>query len=198
MNGSLRGVAAIAGVGTYGLGECPGLSEFEIMTGAVQAALGEAGLTPADVDAVFCTSMQQNMGSLTLSEYLGIRPTFSDSSVIGGSSNLAHLLTAMMAIECGVCEVALIAYASNQRTISGRLVSSSRPDPYEAPYNPRQPITSYALSAARHMHEYGTTREQLAEVAVREAEEHQACLCATPVLILLPGQRPSHFHDLVG
>jgi acetyl-CoA acetyltransferase len=166
MTRSLRGVAAITGVGTYGLGEAPGLGEFEIMTGAIQAALAESGLGVADIDAVFCTSTQQNMGSLTLAEYLGIRPKFSDSSVIGGSSNLAHLLTAMMAIECGVCETALIAYASNQRSTSGRLISSSRPDPYEAPYNPRQPITSYALSAARHMHEYGTTREQLAEVAV--------------------------------
>jgi len=163
---SLRGTSAIVGVGTYGLGEVPGLSEYEIMTGAIENALGEAGLKAKDVDAVFCTSMQQNMGSLTLAEYLGIQPRFSDSSVIGGSSNLAHVLTAMMAIETGVCETALIAYASNQRSTSGRLVSSSRPDPYEAPYNPRQPITSYALSASRHMHEYGTTREQLAEVAV--------------------------------
>jgi len=163
---SLRGTSAIVGVGTYGLGEAPGLSEYEIMTGAIENALGEAGLKAKDVDAVFCTSMQQNMGSLTLAEYLGIQPRFSDSSVIGGSSNLAHVLTAMMAIETGVCETALIAYASNQRSTSGRLVSSSRPDPYEAPYNPRQPITSYALSASRHMHEYGTTREQLAEVAV--------------------------------
>jgi acetyl-CoA acetyltransferase len=162
----LRGKSAIVGVGTYGLGEAPGLSEYEIMTGAIENALGEAGLKPKDVDAVFCTSMQQNMGSLTLAEYLGIQPKFSDSSVIGGSSNLAHVLTAMMAIETGVCETALIAYASNQRTTSGRLVSSSKPDPYEAPYNPRQPITSYALSASRHMHDYGTTREQLAEVAV--------------------------------
>lgn len=162
----LRGTSAIVGVGTYGLGEAPGLSEYEIMTGAIENALGEAGLTAKDVDAVFCTSMQQNMGSLTLAEYLGIQPRFSDSTVIGGSSNLAQVLIAMMAIETGVCETALIAYASNQRSTSGRLVSSSKPDPYEAPYNPRQPITSYALSASRHMHEYGTTREQLAEVAV--------------------------------
>ena len=162
----LRGKSAIVGVGTYGLGEAPGLSEYEIMTGAIERALGEAELKAKDVDAVFCTSMQQNMGSLTLAEYLGIQPRFSDSTVIGGSSNLAQVLIAMMAIETGVCETALIAYASNQRSTSGRLVSSSKPDPYEAPYNPRQPITSYALSASRHMHEYGTTREQLAEVAV--------------------------------
>lgn len=162
----LRGTSAIVGVGTYGLGEAPGLSEYEIMTGAIENALGDAGLTVKDVDAVFCTSMQQNMGSLTLAEYLGIQPRFSDSTVIGGSSNLAQVLIAMMAIEAGVCETALIAYASNQRSTSGRLISSSKPDPYEAPYNPRQPITSYALSASRHMHEYGTTREQLAEVAV--------------------------------
>lgn len=162
----LRGTSAIVGVGTCGLGEAPGLSEYEIMTGAIENALGDAGLTVKDVDAVFCTSMQQNMGSLTLAEYLGIQPRFSDSTVIGGSSNLAQVLIAMMAIEAGVCETALIAYASNQRSTSGRLISSSKPDPYEAPYNPRQPITSYALSASRHMHEYGTTREQLAEVAV--------------------------------
>jgi acetyl-CoA acetyltransferase len=71
-----------------------------------------------------------------------------------------------MALQAGVCDVALIAYASNQRSAAGRLVSTSRPDPFESPYKPRQPITSYALAAARHMHEYGTTREQLAEIAV--------------------------------
>ncbi len=162
----LRGAASIVGAGTFGLGEAPGLNELEITSGAVTAALDDAGLRPADVDAVFCTSMTHNMGSLTLSEYLGIRPVFSDSSMIGGSSNLAHLLTAMMAIHTGQCKTVLIAYGSNQRSVSGRLVSTSRPDPYEGPYGPRQPITSYALSASRHMHEYGTTREQLAEVAV--------------------------------
>lgn len=162
----LRGAASIVGAGTYGLGEAPGLTELEITCGAVAASLADAGLRPADVDAVFCASVTHNMGSLALCEYLGISPRFSDSSMIGGSSNLAHLMTAMMAIATGQCEVALIAYGSNQRSASGRLVSTSRPDPYEGPYGPRQPITSYALAASRHMHEYGTTREQLAEVAV--------------------------------
>ncbi|MXY16883.1 MAG: thiolase, partial [Acidobacteria bacterium] len=162
----LRGAASIVGAGTYGLGEAPGLTELEITSGAVAASLADAGQRPADVDAVFCASVTHNMGSLALCEYLGISPRFSDSSMIGGSSNLAHLMTAMMAIATGQCEVALIAYGSNQRSASGRLVSTSRPDPYEGPYGPRQPITSYALAASRHMHEYGTTREQLAEVAV--------------------------------
>ncbi len=162
---NLRGAASIAGAGTFGLGEAPGLSELEITTGAVNAALDDAGLRPADIDAVFNASMTVNMGTLSLCEYLGIAPKFSDSSMIGGSSNLAHLMTAMMAIATGQCEVALVAYGSNQRSVSGRLVSTSRPDPYESPYGPRQPITSYALAASRHMHEYGTTREQLAAVA---------------------------------
>ncbi len=161
----LRGAASVVGAGTFGLGEAPGLSELEITAGAVRAALDDAGLAPADIDGVFCASMTHNMGSLTLSEYLGIAPAFSDSSMIGGSSNLAHLLTAVMAIATGQCEVALVAYGSNQRSASGRLVSTSRPDPFESPYEPRQPITAYALAASRHMYEYGTTREQLAAVA---------------------------------
>jgi acetyl-CoA acetyltransferase len=166
MSAGLRAASIVAGVGTYGLGETPGLSEFELLAGTAQAALGDAGLEIADVDAVFCTSMQHNMGSLSLAEYLGIRPKFSDSTVIGGSSNLSQVLIATLALQAGICDVALIAYASNQRSSAGRLVSSSRPDPYEAPYRPRQPITSYALAAARHMHQYGTTRAQLAEIAV--------------------------------
>ena len=162
----LRGAASVVGAGTFGLGEAPGFSELELTAGAARAALDDAGLRAADIDAVFCASVTHNMGSLALCEYLGVSPKFSDSSMIGGSSNLAHLMTAMMAIAAGQCDTALVAYGSNQRSASGRLVSTSRPDPYEGPYGPRQPITSYALAASRHMHEYGTTRAQLAEVAV--------------------------------
>ncbi len=166
MSASLRAASIVAGVGTYGLGETPGQSELELLAGTARTALDDAGLGISDVNALFCTSMQLNMGSLSLAEYLGIKPKFSDSTFIGGSSNLSQVLIATMALQAGVCDVALIAYASNQRSAAGRLVSTSRPDPFESPYKPRQPITSYALAAARHMHEYGTTREQLAEIAV--------------------------------
>lgn len=84
----------------------------------------------------------------------------------GGSSFVNYLTSATMALDAGLCDVALIVYGSNQRTASGRLVTASRPPAYEAPYNPRYPISAYAMAAARHMHEYGTTREQLADVAV--------------------------------
>ena len=100
------------------------------------------------------------------SEYLGIRPRFTDSTTLGGSSFVSHITPAALALEAGLCDVVLIAYGSNQRSATGRLVSNSYPDAYEGPYNLRQPITSYALAASRHMHQYGTTREQLAEVAV--------------------------------
>jgi acetyl-CoA acetyltransferase len=85
---------------------------------------------------------------------------------VGGSSFVSHLLHAAADIEAGLCEVALITYGSTQRSGGGRLVSGSEPLPYEAPYRPRYPVSMYALAASRHMHQYGTTREQLAQVAV--------------------------------
>jgi acetyl-CoA acetyltransferase len=71
-----------------------------------------------------------------------------------------------MALATGQVDVALIAYGSNQRSGTGKLVQSSRPSPWESPYKPMNPVSSYALAAARHMHQYGTTRAHLAEVAV--------------------------------
>ena len=106
------------------------------------------------------------MPALMAAEYLGIQPRFIDGTMSGGSSFVNYLTSATMALDAGLCDVALIVYGSNQRTASGRLVTASRPPAYEAPYNPRYPISAYAMAAARHMHEYGTTREQLADVAV--------------------------------
>jgi len=80
------------------------------------------------------------------------------------------MIAAVNALEAGLCKVALICYGSNQRTASGRLVSMSDPPPYEAPYKPRMPVAAYALAASRHMHEFSTTREQLAAVAVAARE----------------------------
>ncbi|KDB01682.1 thiolase, partial [Defluviimonas sp. 20V17] len=99
-------------------------------------------------------------------EYLGLKPKFFDSTNVGGSSFEMHLLQATLALEAGLCDTALICYGSNQRTAGGRLVSMSEPQWHETPYHPRHPITGYALATARHMYQYGTTREDLADVAV--------------------------------
>ncbi len=106
------------------------------------------------------------MASLSLGEYLGIRPRYSDATNVGGSSFVAHLAHAAAAIEGGRCEVALIAYGSTQRLVGRATASVQEISPYEAPYAPPLPVAAYALAAARHMHEFGTTPEQLAEVAV--------------------------------
>lgn len=166
----LRGKTAIVGVGLGGL---PGVlnaaldrSSMEIQTEAVHQALTDAGLKPSDVDGLFTGSSHAFMPALSTAEYLGIRPKISDTTMIGGSSFVGHLLPAAMALQYGLCDVALICYGSNQGSGFGKLKSMSEQQTYEAPYDPRHPITSYALAAARHMHQFGTRREDLAEVAV--------------------------------
>lgn len=165
----LRGRTAIVGVAESDLGEVgPGVTALDLTEQAAGRALDDAGLTIVDVDAVFSHSAFYSMPTVTLAERMGIRPRYSDSTAVGGSSFLAHLRHAAAAIDAGLCEVALIAYGSNQRSASGGLVASghSHIPSYETPFGPRLPVSAYALAAARHMHEFGTTREHLAEVAV--------------------------------
>lgn len=166
MSTELRGKAAIVGVGQAGLGEAPGLSAFDIMALSSAAALADAGLKLSDVDGFFCAMMEDSMPGLMAAEYLGIQPRFIDSTLVGGSSFVNYLITARAALDAGLCDVALICYGSNQRSASGKLVTVSRPPVYEAPYKARYPISAYAMAASRHMYEFGTTREQLADVAV--------------------------------
>jgi acetyl-CoA acetyltransferase len=164
---SLRGVASIAGVAESRLGEVgPAVTPLDLVAEASAAALEDAGLHKDDVDGLFTASAYYGMPGLNVGEHLGIRPRYSDSTSLGGASFVAHLHHAAVAIAAGACEVALIAYGSTQRSDGGRLVSVAESDPREAPHRPRYPISMYALAAARHMHEFATTREQLAEVAV--------------------------------
>jgi len=168
---SLRAGAAIVGVAESDLGEVgPGFTPLDLIGQATSRALDDAGLEKVDVDGLFSASAYYHMPTLSVGEYLGIRPRYSDATNMGGSSFVSHLFHAASAINAGFCEVALIAYGSTQRSASGRLVSGSEALPYEAPYKPRYPVSAYALAASRHMHEYGTTREQLAEVAVAARE----------------------------
>lgn len=163
---NLRGGAAVVGIGTAGCGAAPGWNSTELMAEAALQAISDAGLQLADVDGIFAATSTHAFPTLSVAEYLGLRPRVQDGTNIGGSSFEAHLLSATMALAAGQCDAALICYGSNQRTAGGRLVSMSEKQVHEAPYKPRHPITAYALAAGRHMHQFGTTREQLAEVAV--------------------------------
>src|SRR5207302_515023 len=89
---------------------------------------------------------------------------------IGGASVVAHVGHAVRAIATGACEVAVIAYGSTQRSDTGKLVTGADILPYERPYGPLFPISGYAMVMQRHMHEFGTTREQLAKVTVSASQ----------------------------
>lgn len=165
----LRATTAVVGVAESDLGEVgPHLSSLDLIGQATVRALDDAGLEKSDIDAVFCHSAFFQLPPVAAAEYLGIRPRYSDSTAVGGSTFVGYLRHATAAINAGMCDVALITYGSTQRSAAGGLVSSGKPlmKSYETPFRPRLPVTSYALAAARHMHEFGTTREQLAEVAV--------------------------------
>jgi acetyl-CoA acetyltransferase len=165
-NMTVRGRTAIVGVGGVGWGEAPGRSAIELLGEAAIAAVKDAGLELKDIDGLCAATSTHAFPTLSVAEYLGIRPAFFDGTNIGGSSFEMHLLQAALALEAGICNAVLICYGSNQRTAGGRLVSMSEPQWHEAPFKPRHPVTAYALAAQRHMHEYGTTREMLADIAV--------------------------------
>lgn len=168
----LRGSAAIAGVGHAGIGFATGHTEMEILVQAAHRAVADAGLTMQDIDGIATASVAATMWVMPVIEHLGIRPTFIESTMLGGSSFVAHLMPAIQALESGQCNAVLICYGSTQRTSTlsraeiGKVRSKMDPQPYESPYQPLNPLSSYAMSAARHMHQYGTKREHLAEVAV--------------------------------
>jgi acetyl-CoA acetyltransferase len=161
-----RGKTAIVSAATFGMGEAPGFTSKDLAAHASIAALSQANLRPGDVDALFICLSDDMLSGMTVAEYLGIRPKLTDNNRTGGSSFLIHAMSAALALESGQCDVALIAYGSNQRTATGKLANLIRTSPYEAPYKALSPISAYALAAARHMHQYGTTREQLGAVAI--------------------------------
>jgi len=171
MSESLRGRAAVVGVAESDLGQVtPGLTALDLAAQAAARALADAGLHPRDVDGLFSLVRGLQLPNLDVGQYLGVRPRYTDSTAIGGSSFLALLHHAALALTNHACDVALITYGSTARSDSGtgRLVRAAQPEQpdYDSEFQPRYPISAYALAAARHMYEFGTTREQLAEVAV--------------------------------
>ncbi len=170
----LRGKAVIAGVAdivspTGKLDKS--CRELEAM--AVRQALDDAGLSLADVDGLMVAG-QAAMGALETAQYLGIEPSYLDSTMSGGSSFEIHMEHALQAVANGLADVIVTVYSAIPRSAGGRHVGRGGADPFrpnptrefELPYGVMLPIGAYALSASRHMAEFGTTSEQLAQIAV--------------------------------
>lgn len=164
--GFTSGSAAIVGAATFGIGKCPGVSAVDMAARAAFLALADAGITLHEVDALYTSAPYEALGGLELAEYLGLTPKVTDCNRTGGSAFEVYVQQAAIALEAGLIDCALIAYGSNPASNPPPGVGMTRQSPWEAPYRPLAPISSYALAASRHMHLYGTTREQLAEVAV--------------------------------
>ena len=164
----MRGRVAIVGAAEADEhGKLPHKSAFMLHAEAARNALADAGLSLGDVDAVFSAGLW--MGSET-AEYLGIRPRYIDGTQIGGCSFIAHVQHAMAAIDAGIVDVALITHGESGASRIGMPGTRFGVDAFrlqfEQPFGLAGPPTGYALAATRHMHEYGTTSEQLAELAV--------------------------------
>jgi acetyl-CoA acetyltransferase len=156
-------------------GKVPGgQNALQIQAYAAKAALEEAGLGFEDVDGLLTAGTWGIPGSgslmaLTVAEYLGIQPALMDGTQIGGASFEAHVAHAALALQAGYCEVALITYGSTQRSERLRSLAGRGPGltlQFESPFGLPTPVGAYAMAAHRHMHEFGTTPEQLAEIAV--------------------------------
>lgn len=169
---SLSGAIAIVGVNEHPTRWAPEKTESRIMAECARAALEDCGLALHQVDGLFAAGISMGiMGVVQLAEYLNIKPRYLDGTNIGGSSFVAHVSHAAAAIHAGLCDVALVLYgssaASNAMAIGTGMGGAGR-DPagaFSSPYG-MTTVGSYALVAQRHMHEYGTTSEQLAEIAV--------------------------------
>lgn len=166
---SLKRACAIAGVAESRLGVVPDSTVMTLQAEAMVAALAEAGLEKSDVDAVFSSGNWGRLPQLQVAEYLGIRPSYSDNTSVGGASFEFHLGHAAAAIQAGLCKVAVILYGSTQRSRRERRIFEAHTDlgyQYETPYGLPIPVGAYALAASRHMAQYGTTSEQMADLAV--------------------------------
>lgn len=169
----IRGAAAVVGVADEvspsGVIDTP-LRELEARV--ITAALADAGLSLRDVDGLCTCTGGTLMHSVELAEYLGIAPRFTDATQIGGAGYGLYVEHAAAAIAAGLAETVVIVYASTPRAARKRgekgLGVFATPErlEWETPFGVMLPISAYALAANRHMASYGTTAEQLAQIAV--------------------------------
>lgn len=171
-------MAYIAGIYEHPVRRADGISTAQMHADVALGALADAGLTLNDVDGYFCGADAPGLGGLTMAEYIGLtKLRHVDTTESGGSAYLLHVSHAVQAIAAGHCNVALITMAdrplaAGAGTSLAGIDRSTMPNlPFQAGVPP-QPMYGYAMVARRHMHEFGTTPEQLAWVRV--AASHHA------------------------
>ncbi|MFM6991819.1 MAG: thiolase domain-containing protein [Rhodoferax sp.] len=167
--------AFIAGAFEHPTRKADDKSLAQLHAEVAKGALEDAGLTKDDVDGYFCDTEAPGLGPLSMVDYMGLKVRYMDNTDTGGSAYLLHVAHAAQAIAEGKCSVALITLAGRPRAAglnAEPVVDYNVPDmPYEQPYGPTV-VNTYGMVAMRHMHEFGTTSEQLAWIKV--AASHHA------------------------
>ena len=167
--------AAIVGIGESRVGSVPDRSALQLQADAAQAALADAGLKMSDIDGLLTTPVRVehwNMPCGVVAHHLGVRAKFLSTVDLAGASGCGMIHQAAMAIASGQCSTVLcvagqnlLTHGSRAKAVKSMAEGGSAHPQFEVPYGPLVP-SLYALVAQRHMHEYGTKPEQLAEVAV--------------------------------
>lgn len=166
---SVRAAAAIVGAAeTERIGVLPDVSAIELHAESARLAVADAGLTLADVDGVAAAGQSP----VAVAHYLGITPTYLDTTAVGGCSFLLHVRHAAAAIAAGLAEVVLVTHGESGRSRVGmapRMMDPSSPlGQFEAPYGTLGPPTLFPIGVLRYMKELGLTHEQLASVPVAQ------------------------------
>ncbi len=174
---SIKGKAYIVGAYEHPTRKAPDKSIAQLHAESARGALDDAGLTKNDIDGYFCAGDAPGLGPLSMADYMGLKLRHMDSTDTGGSSYLIHVGHAAQAIALGKCDVALVTLAGRPRSegssgTQARNYGASAPDmAFEFPYG-MATANGYGMVAMRHMHEFGTTSEQLAWIKV--AASHHA------------------------
>jgi acetyl-CoA acetyltransferase len=174
---SLRGRAAVVGAGRSAVGRVEGRSVMALASDAAKAALSDAGIERAAIDGVLTSAAFAapfHRFSVAFSEYFGIQPTFSNTLQVSGATAATMFNIAAAAVASGLANNVLVLGADSLLTglspdLALRSMTESRDQQYEMPFG--IPVANtFAMTAHRHMREFGTTSEQLARVAVIHRE----------------------------
>ena len=170
---SISTATAIVGAAESDLG-VTNASILTLQAQAITRAVADAGLSLSDVDGI-ATSGVSRFSATQVADYLGLQPSWCDSTFAGGSAYEMYIARASQAIAAGQAEAIVISFASNQRSARSRslggVVETHTPEAqFESPYGPLYPLSYYAMAAQRYLHDYGLTRSDLAQVAVLARE----------------------------